>query len=978
MAQLDLVEGEMRRRDWYQCDDTAVNEQSEPDPKRQCIEHAWTTQEDPYSFPSLGGITQTQDVEWSRRLDNTWAEAQDLAPVSNSEPMDVDLDFFNVENEPLPSFGLSLDLVQQPSGPCLRISEPPDANKSFPTPNSDCNFQDVQGKDKRVGFQDFELTDIFNVENDQPPFLDHSLDLAQKFSGSCLHIPEASDANQYVPTPNSDCNHSDVQPEMIVTPGTFSEDAVSTSQNLLPRSYDTCFGMIITSASCHSLPKETGDFIPVSVQQLGDILKLFGGKPNHNVGFLNSLTLGKLAREYTVTFSAKCEKTENPKNKRQTLGHKDTLVHIVIYGLSEEMNAVGNLLSEGGLFLQHPSHSDASVPYKNPQFLMAPGTEMPRIEDLGNDSSPNMMTINQCLGKEWANEVFQAFETVDGPAKFAPVESSPRLQTKLKEHQIKALSMMTEKERGVIEEADFPSLWEVLRDFDALIAWYLDSLPFPRTEPSTTLIITTLSTISGWEQQISRHFRPGQIRTAVFHGPHRRKLISGLLNHDIVITTYDTLRSEWSSRTENSVLFSNPQGWARVVLDEDPAHHIRSHTSQIFQATCRLHARYRWCLTGTPIHNGLDDYAALISFVGVPPFTGPYGTTAFATWLKNPIHTHGENTLGIKRLRKLIAATCLRRTKNHVQDQLKLTLRVEKEQLVELGSEERSLYDFFKFRASSLVVGNLTRRSQVDKARWGTMLSLIGLLRLTCNHGEQLLPAVATDLYHSRTLSVMNFQGDANDFELEGLDDPPISLTPDFPLAPNPPNEAIKANYRPSSKVNALLQNLQNEQRGNHLLSKERPIKSVIFSFWTKMLDLLEFALQANNFVFQRIDGKMSLEQRSLALTRLSEDSSCTVMLASIGSVAEGVDLTAASCVHMIEPQWNPMVEAQALDRVHRIGQVRDVTVTRYIVKDSIELYVQAIQQNKLKLVQQSFNDKIPDQLTLSESRFQKLLEVLE
>lgn len=49
------------------------------------------------------------------------------------------------------------------------------------------------------------------------------------------------------------------------------------------------------------------------------------------------------------------------------------------------------------------------------------------------------------------------------------------------------------------------------------------------------------------------------------------------------------------------------------------------------------------------------------------------------------------------------------------------------------------------------------------------------------------------------------------------------------------------------------------------------------------------------------------------------------------------VDLTAASCVHLIEPQWNPMVEAQTLDRVHRIGQVRDVVITRYIVRNSIE-----------------------------------------
>jgi len=49
------------------------------------------------------------------------------------------------------------------------------------------------------------------------------------------------------------------------------------------------------------------------------------------------------------------------------------------------------------------------------------------------------------------------------------------------------------------------------------------------------------------------------------------------------------------------------------------------------------------------------------------------------------------------------------------------------------------------------------------------------------------------------------------------------------------------------------------------------------------------------------------------------------------------VDFTVASEVHIIEPHWNPMVEAQAVDRVHRIGQKRDVKVTRYIVKDSVE-----------------------------------------
>ena len=49
------------------------------------------------------------------------------------------------------------------------------------------------------------------------------------------------------------------------------------------------------------------------------------------------------------------------------------------------------------------------------------------------------------------------------------------------------------------------------------------------------------------------------------------------------------------------------------------------------------------------------------------------------------------------------------------------------------------------------------------------------------------------------------------------------------------------------------------------------------------------------------------------------------------------VDLTAANHVHLLEPHWNPMAEAQAVDRVHRIGQSREVITTRYIIRDSIE-----------------------------------------
>lgn len=123
------------------------------------------------------------------------------------------------------------------------------------------------------------------------------------------------------------------------------------------------------------------------------------------------------------------------------------------------------------------------------------------------------------------------------------------------------------------------------------------------------------------------------------------------------------------------------------------------------------------------------------------------------------------------------------------------------------------------------------------------------------------------------------------------------------------------------------------------------------------MLDLVQHHLETNGFVFQRIDGQSSIPQRHQAIRRFNEDPTCVVMLASIGSAGEGsvlfseihwrqtnsyvhfisIDLTVADNVHLLEPHWNPMVEAQAIDRVHRLGQTREVLTTRYVTRNTIE-----------------------------------------
>jgi SNF2 family DNA or RNA helicase len=143
------------------------------------------------------------------------------------------------------------------------------------------------------------------------------------------------------------------------------------------------------------------------------------------------------------------------------------------------------------------------------------------------------------------------------------------------------------------------------------------------------------------------------------------------------------------------------------------------------------------------------------------------------------------------------------------------------------------------------------------------------------------------------------------------------------------------------------------------------------------MLDLIQQALSTYSFNICRIDGSTGLEGRTMALKRFNEDPDCSVMLATIGSAGEGLDLTVANNVHLIEPHWNPMAEAQAVDRVYRIGQQREVIVTRYIVPNSIETYIQWVQQQKLKLVSKIVDTEGATQAEIDMERYKQLRENL-
>ena len=132
--------------------------------------------------------------------------------------------------------------------------------------------------------------------------------------------------------------------------------------------------------------------------------------------------------------------------------------------------------------------------------------------------------------------------------------------------------------------------------------------------------------------------------------------------------------------------------------------------------------------------------------------------------------------------------------------------------------------------------------------------------------------------------------------------------------------------------------------------------KAVVFSQWTSFLDLLSPALTSNGIRFTRLDGKMSNQQRAAALTSFASNPSVSVFLISLKAGGVGLNLTAANRVYLMDIWWNPAAEDQAVDRVHRLGQLKAVDVVRMIVRGGVEERVKALQEKKREMTKNAMS----------------------
>ncbi|CAD6565732.1 MAG: hypothetical protein ASARMPREDX12_006745 [Alectoria sarmentosa] len=694
--------------------------------------------------------------------------------------------------------------------------------------------------------------------------------------------------------------------------------------------------------------------------------------------------------ELQALFVPPTSRHDNPRQSRnrgrksERLQAQSPTLSIILYGSMHMFESTGDFLSQCSEYLQSPLRCDRNVLYCNPQslagrdedpqmtFQLRVDLSLPQVETIARGADPSAMLETEDLYPE--------------------TEASAAVKSSLYSHQKRALSFMLMRERVMQPLNKRKEQWRTLFNESEGITKYLntatgevcdfrpvevrggilaDSMGLGKSlsiislvatdwphynmassEGVPTLLVVPPSLLRTWEEELRRHLRPGTLRWWLYHGPKRSENKTSMLAHDIVITTYDVVATEWKSLDKGTrPLFSI--NWRRIVLDEGKplflqfieqadasylAHEIRVDTTLKAKAVCALRGDLRWAVSGTPLQNRWEDLASLLGFLRVYP---DHDMRSLTTMLRRSAANSD--------LRSMLAPLCLRRSKQAIA----LPSRIDNIHKIDFDAEEAAHYNSINVR----VTGFLEQQAgQASLGSYSNILTKINSLRQICNLGTyyrgdigapETQITVMQELFDgmisagaaacckcNRDLSKADENNESQmGSSMEGFESSKTRI--------------IQPNSRLPVKMRALQEDL---------LALPETDKSIVFSFWTTTLDLAGMALDQVHLPYTRVDGTTPTKQRQLALESFVEDPRVRTILISLRCGSTGLNLTAANHVFLMEPQWNPMVEDQALDRVHRIGQTKEVTTVRYIVNNTLEESIRHQQSKKRNLAEQAFS----------------------
>ena len=241
------------------------------------------------------------------------------------------------------------------------------------------------------------------------------------------------------------------------------------------------------------------------------------------------------------------------------------------------------------------------------------------------------------------------------------------------------------------------------------------------------LVVAPTSVVPNWLAE-AKKFTP-DLRVLVLNGPERRKYIRSIPHADLVLTSYALLHRDIEKLQAHS--------FHLVVLDE--AQNIKNPHAKVTQAACKLDARHRLCLSGTPIENHLGELWSLMKFL-VPGFLG--SEEAFNTRFRKPIENNGDTDRN-EVLKKRVAPLILRRTKDQVAKEL--PPKTELVHLIELHTAQKDLYETVRATMNKRVREAIAARGGSD-FQMVFLDALLKLRQICCD--PRLLPDEFANTIH--------------------------------------------------------------------------------------------------------------------------------------------------------------------------------------------------------------------------------------
>jgi superfamily II DNA or RNA helicase len=386
-----------------------------------------------------------------------------------------------------------------------------------------------------------------------------------------------------------------------------------------------------------------------------------------------------------------------------------------------------------------------------------------------------------------------------------------------------------------------------------------------RDKQLPSLVVVPKSLLFNWVQEIQR-FTP-DLTHLEYAGLNRGLLRPELEKHDIILTTYGTMRRDID--TLKDIQFDY------AVLDE--AQTIKNASSQVAKSSRMLKAQNRLALSGTPIENHLGDLWSIFEFLN-PGMLGR--SSAFKTQTSD-----ASDETSRKVLSRGLKPFVLRRTKQQVAAEL--PEKMEETIFCQMGKRQSRLYQELREHYRNSLIG-LVKEQGLGKSKMHVLEALLRLRQAACH------PAL---------------------------------------LDRESSEEAF-------AKLDVLIPHLEELIDEGH--------KSLVFSQFTSMLSIVRQHLDRKGVRYAYLDGQT--KKRKQVVDEFQNDPNCPVFLISLKAGGLGLNLTAAEYVFLLDPWWNPAVEAQAIDRAHRVGQTKQVFAYRLICKGTVEEKILELQKKKREL----------------------------